>query len=127
MTQLIRISKQGINVLGTTGTVPNNLIFDSEINTFKIVATGTVVGTITSAPGTISIAHGLGFSPPVTAYARKVSGSRVVPTAGVSMPNALVTDFGFKKSFSDGTNAYFVIDSSGTYTIKYYCFEIPLV
>lgn len=128
MTQVVRISKQGKNVLGTAATDPNNLIFDSQYNTFKILNTGTVAGSISaSSTGTLSVSHSLGFAPPVDGYIRAESGTRVVGSSG-SVPFPLGS-FTLKSVSADGTNVYFEIENSyfsdQGFVCRYYTYEIP--
>lgn len=130
MTQTIKVSKAGIDVLGTAGTVSNNLIFDSMLNTFKIVASGTALGTISSSStGTVTMAHSLSFTPSVTGFTKVTSGTVVIGNSG-SVP---LTYGNFKLSsvYADGTNVYMVIDNTGfttgTFSAKYYAFEPPLI
>ncbi len=131
MTQLIRVSKQGIDVLGTAGTVPNNLIFDSTLNTFKIIGTGSVLGTVTSGNlGTISVAHNLGTTPAVTGFIRMHSDRAIAPTGRQDVSGD--SGYVFQSIAADGSSVYFVINSpflggiSGTYNCMYFAFEPPL-
>lgn len=132
MTQVIKVSKAGINV--GTATDPNSFIFDSTLNTFKIVATGTVLGTISAGglgnTGTVSTAHGLSFIPPVVGFIRTTSsaGTTILhPTA----EEQISADHIFRSIWADGTNVNFEIrvasDISGTvFNCRYYAFEVPL-
>lgn len=73
MTQVVRISKSNIDVLGTAGTVPNNLIFDSEYNTFKILAEGSLPVTLGENPFSIqsaTVAHNQTVTPFVIPFCR---------------------------------------------------------
>lgn len=129
MTQVIKISKQGVNV--GTATDPNDFIFDSELNTFKIIATGTVSGDVVGGGGlydngTISTAHGLSYIPPVVGFI-KLSGDRVL---GPSSEEDIFASYRLSSMWADGTSVFFEISdkSSGTHTYncKYYCFETHL-
>lgn len=131
MTQVIRISKQGIDATGTAATDPNNLIFDSTLNTFKIIGTGSVLGTVTSGNiGTISVAHGLGTTPAVMGFIRMKTDRAIAPTGRQDVTGD--AGYVFQSISADGTNVQFVINSpflggiSGTYTCMYYAFEPPL-
>lgn len=55
MTQILAVSKKGKDVLTTTQ--PNDLIFYSDYNSFKIVYQGTTAVTVTSANDWNSFAH----------------------------------------------------------------------
>lgn len=128
MTQVIKVSKQGVNV--GTATDPNDFIFDSELNTFKIIATGTALGTIAqNTLGTISTAHGQSYIPTVNGFALKQGHSgNLVGTGGSVI--FLRGSYGFKSLSADGTNIHFEIINGiaqGTFTVRYYIFETPLV
>ena len=129
MSQIIRISKQGIDVLGTAGTVPNNLISDSDLNTFKILTTGTVSVSYTTDPGEVetfgTFSHGQSGTPLVIAF-MKMADNRV------SLISQRSTDGNSTWFYSlkiDGTNFY-VGGASGsanvTRTVRYYIVEPPL-
>lgn len=129
MAELIRVSKQGVDVLGSAGTVPNNLIFDSNLNTFKIVASGTTTGTIPSGSlGTIHVAHGLSFTPPVTAFVKRRGFTNALTVGAFRFfPQ---DDYKFFSASADPGSVNFEINNTssnaGTFDISYFCFEIPL-
>lgn len=131
MTNIIRVSKQGVDVLGTAGTVPNNLIFDSYLNTFKILNHGTTAITVTSpSNGTLTVAHGQSVPPFVYSFVQWGDGK-------VGMP------FSIKKGVShvynlDLVNIDYTVDStnikwvftnisgaSETIKVAYYVCEAP--
>lgn len=129
MSELIRISKAGIDVLGTAGTAPNNLIFDSTLNTFKIIGTGTVLGTVTAGNlGTIIVAHNLGTTPAVMGFIRMHNDRALAPTGLEDTQDGYV----FQSIAADSGTVYFTINSpflggiGGTYNCMYYAFEPPL-
>lgn len=128
MTQVVRISKQGKNVLGTAATDPNNLIFDSQYNTFKIITSGTLLGTVnSSSTGTITIAHGLGYVPFVDGFAKRTALGGVVGVGGtIPFPTA----FQFTSAYANSGTLFFTIKndyfSSAEYAIRYYCYEVPI-
>lgn len=69
MTQVIKITKAGFNVL--TENDPRNFIFDSTLNHLKTAGSGTIVKTIAAnSIGSETVAHGLGILPLVTGYFR---------------------------------------------------------
>jgi len=111
MTQVIKVSKQGISV--GTATNPNDFIFDSTLNTFKIIAQGTYSPTLgTTSDGTASVAHGQANIPFVIPYCRFANGS-------VSMPgNHDNTGFYFTGVLVGGTNIDFLYinTTGGNYT-----------
>jgi hypothetical protein len=79
MTQVIKVSKQGINV--GTATNPNDFIFDSQYNTFKILNQGTyspTLGTVGVETKT-SVAHGQSTTPFVFAFCKFADGLVGIP------------------------------------------------
>jgi len=85
MNQIIRVSKDNIDVLGTAGTAPNNLNYSSDYNTLKYYADGTLqivvnransYGTAAAFPsgtayyniGYGTVTHNLGYYPFYTAF-----------------------------------------------------------
>ena len=114
-------------MLGTAGTAPNNLIFDSTLNTFKILKTGTVAVTHGTSAGTTSVAHDQSTIPTAYAFFKFASGYTGLPnerdrgTLGSSNFNSWQVEM-------DDTNLYFVFPNSVTSysgTIRYYVFEAP--
>jgi len=130
MPQRIEVSKSGVNVL--TATDPNDFIFHSDYNTFKIIKTGITSFTIADTAGVFverTASHGLNYIPLVYAFAK--FGTDTV----VYAPNNVYTDFfcnalGNFSLCSDKTNVIFrLLNNTGgnlTIKIKYYCFEVPL-
>jgi hypothetical protein len=130
MNQIIRISRQGIDVLDTSGTLPNNLIFDSSLNTFKIVTTGTVTGTISSSStGTVTVAHNLSYAPVADGFIRNRGFGFIVGSSQKTGP--FQGNYELRSISADETNVYFEIRnagfSDGTFDCRYYCYESPLV
>ena len=131
MTQVFAVSKATKNVL--TATNPNDFIFHSSYNTFKILAEGRLLNqTVNSDPKTFSVAHGLGYAPNFYAFCKwpddKVS---------LSGPLALIADRDTRLLFEgpqftpevDSTNLYFIFTRPGsnyTVDIKWYAFEVSL-
>lgn len=124
MTQILGISKAGINV--GTATNPNDFIFSSSYNTLKYYTSGSIpltigsISTPTITEGTVS--HNLGFFPFYEAYVN-ISGS----------PNYYLASYGsaavggkyfIAQAFCGTGSLYFKIDTnnhSGTETyILYY-------
>lgn len=127
MSQVIKVSKVGINV--GTATDPNDFIFDSTLNTFKVITTGTVTGTISAGViGTINQAHSQSYIPSIAAFSKRQGFNNVLPVGAFEFfPR---DDYNFLSATSDGTNLHFEIDnnssSGGTFDIKYYVFETIL-
>ncbi len=128
MTQAIKISKIGIDV--GTATEPNDFIFNSDFNTFKILESGTTTGTVSSSStGTVSIDHNQSFSPPIMAFSKLRGGSGHAFPLGAF--DFFPRDrFQFQSVSSDDSKLYFEIQntspSEGIYDISYYVFEVPL-
>jgi len=125
MTEIIAISKQGKNV--GTCTDPNDFIFHSGYNTFKILSEGTAsinIGNNAFEEQQYTIAHGKDYTPFVFAFC-KFSDGRVC-TVG----NRMASGEPWFSSFSvDGTNLNFYFsNNSGTKTVnvKYYITEVPI-
>jgi len=129
MSQVIRVSKLGVNV--GTATNPNDFIFNSDYNTFKILGTGVARGTINlNTVGTITTTHEKSFIPPIMAFAKQVEGtSGAVGVGGFDFTPR--DTFSFRSVSADGTTMYFEIkntslSASGTYDVSYFIFESPL-
>ena len=130
MDQVVKVSKIGVSALSTN---PNDFIFHSSYNTFKIIVEGTKSITLAASTDnqTFSQPHGLFFIPLVTAYAKESS--------TVFAPNTYnCTGYGSKAGlFSSGvefnyitadiTNINFNFDNTNTgtrsITIRYFCLE----
>lgn len=129
MTTVVKVSKAGIDVLGTVGTVPNNLIFDSQFNTFKILAEGTTSLTLGMSPfgiqeGTVS--HGQSGTPFVIGY-MKYSDRIFQP--GQKIYHGGTSDTYFSDIRVDGTNIYYQYgNNTGSVDVvfKYLIVEPPL-
>lgn len=124
MATVLRVSKQGEDAL--TETDPNKFIFDSSSNTFKILATGTVGGTVTSGTTAYTVAHNQGAVPAVYAFAK-------FPDGYVAMPNEKHRTDGYDRYWHvevDSTNIYInfykVSGSNYSATARYYIFEAPV-
>lgn len=93
MTYGLFISKPGIDVLGTAGQDPKNLIFDSGLNHLKTAGFGTVTLSA-SAGGTQqqTVSHALGYQPLVVAYYHNIATNpdrwlittSIFPSTGIS-------------------------------------------
>lgn len=130
---IVAVAKPGKNVL--TATDPNDFIFHSNYNTFKIILEGTLGITIpASTTSTVfTQTHGLSFTPLVTAFAKQNTAARVLTPNGKDISgfgvSAGIIEQGvdFLSVASDSTTMYFTFaNSNGTtraVTIKYYCLE----
>jgi hypothetical protein len=122
----IRVARGGKNAL--TSTDPNDFIFHSEYNTFKIIAEGTYNPTLGDSGGAETVtskAHGQSYVPFVFAFCKFVN-NRV----GIAGNTASDVSFGFTRVTVDATNInfYYFNGTGGNYspTFKYYICELPL-
>ena len=126
MTQEIRVSKATKNVL--TATDPNDFIFHSDYNTFKILATDTFSPTSASGGNSHTVAHGQDFIPFVFTMIKYADGR--VSLAGSHSAVALGSSFQLASVKVDATNITYTFtnNTGGNYTptLRYYICEIPL-
>lgn len=102
MTEIVAVSKPGINVL--TASDPDDLQFSSDYNTLKYYSSGTALGTISSTNGERTISHNLGYVPFFTAFTNVLS-----PTNTYSMLPQTFSDFGaylYINGYADTANIY---------------------
>ena len=125
MSYIMALSKLTKNVL--TASNPNDFIFHSGYNTFKIIAEPTYSPTLAvSVTETYtSVAHGQSFTPFIFCFI-KFADNRI---AGVGNKAATV-DFRFTKLVINSTYIlfYYINNTGGNYSpvFKYYITEIPL-
>ncbi len=125
MTQILAVSKNGQNVLTITN--PNNFIFHSSYNTFKILVEGTLLTqTVDADPKTFTVAHNQGKLVAVYAFAK-------FPDGYVALPREIPRSGELARYFEldvDATNISFVFYKGATANynvdIKYYVFETPI-
>jgi hypothetical protein len=127
MTQIVAVSKAGENVL--TATDPNDFIFHSTYNTFKIVASGSLTSqTIDADPKTLSVSHGQSSAPAVYAFVEYADGYVATPNERERADTSPVERYWIVEV--DNSNVYFIFykGSSANYSvnIKYYIFEAPI-
>lgn len=132
----LRVAKATKNVV--TATDPNDFIFHSDYNTFKILAEGLVLSqNVNVHPKTFSLAHGLGYAPNFFAFCEFPDGKVVTPGSNdyTTTPNGSA-GYGNFTVECDATNIYFMFDNPvvqgvGTtgynVNLKYYIFEVPIV
>lgn len=126
MSSQLRVAKSGYNAL--TETDPNNFIFHSEYNTFKIIYKGSAFPTWNDTSGAevaVNVAHGQSYTPFIFAFGRFNDLRSANP--GTRDPTA---DFWWTKLQVDSTNMIFyaIYNGTGTYQlpITYFIVEIPL-
>jgi hypothetical protein len=125
MTQVIAVSKSGKNVL--TETNPNNFIFHSLYNTFKIV--GVLSASVNLVANTnnqnFNFNHNLPYIPSVYVFSRR-SGSSYVYTLG-TFTSEYIDGYSIVEVSSDNTKVYISFDnftdSSFTVYLKIFLFE----
>ena len=125
----IRVAKSGENANSTD---PNDFIFHSAYNTFKILAEGTLLTqTVNANPKTFTLAHGLEFVPTFYGFAKFPYGYIAPPNSMDFTNQAFVSDgYGTFSMEADDTNLYFIFTRPGSnynVDIKYYVFEAPSV
>lgn len=126
MTMQIRVAKTGKNA--KTSTDPNDFIFHSDYNTFKIISQGTLTSqTVNADPTTFSVAHNQSATPTVFAFAIMAADDVISLPREVSYAGELQR---YWELDVDDANIYFVFykGASANYTanIQYFVFEAPL-
>lgn len=127
MTNEIRVAKQGKSALSTD---PNDFIFHSAYNTFKIIAEGLLTAqTVNTDPKTFSVAHNQSTTPSVYALAKFPDGFVAQPNDKERADNTKPIERYWRVEV-DATNIYFIFYKGTTanynVSIKYYVFETPL-
>lgn len=131
MTHIVAVARIGKSASSTD---PNDFIFHSSYNTFKIIVERTKVVTLAASTNdqSFTAAHGLSFIPLVDAFAKLEGFSQVCKPNGI-----LIELWGNKASFSgdvrfnyistDATNIVFNFNNAKTstinVTIRYFCLE----
>jgi hypothetical protein len=126
MAQVIRVSKEGINV-GTASSA-NDFVYLSDYNTLKYYTSGTinVVAAGTTAEGTVS--HGLGYYPFFVAYVNKFV-SPIDATLFSMCPGTFKgfpANYTFANAYASTASLFFQLNTnsaSGTWTFKYFIFR----
>jgi len=124
---VIKVSKQGFDAV--TEKDPNNLIFHSDLNTFKILKEGN--GTINyTVDGSYAINHGATISNP-TSYMIfvKFPDGKTSFLPGKGVIYSYDSSFNIHDSYIDTTQIGMYIEGTGSSTslpYKYYIFETPL-
>lgn len=119
----IRVAKQGKSAFSTN---PNDFIFHSAYNTFKIIAEGTLLSqSVDASSKEFSVAHNQSSMPTAMAFAKYPDGYIALPR---EYPHSGEQERYFNLEMDD-TNLYFVFNRGGTANysvdIKYYIFEAP--
>jgi hypothetical protein len=138
MSYILAVSKATKNVL--TATDPNDFIFHSDYNTFKIIAEGRLLSqTINTHPKELSYNHDLGYAPSFYAFCEFPDGKVVL--AGPLSHDYTVqpyeeNGYGSFSVEADSDNLYFMFEDTswmgsshpGNYDvdIKWYIFETEI-
>ena len=121
-------SKASINAL--TATNPNDFIFNSDYNTFKIIARGTASFDIGAGLFTKTVAHGQSYIPLAIAFMICDSNEEVMLPGFQWFHTPPYDDLGFYQLLMDSTNIIFygrsVRVTTTTIKFRYYIFESPL-
>jgi hypothetical protein len=125
---VFKVSKTGVDAEVSTN--PNDYIFHSDLNTFKILKEG--VGNITyTGDGLYTVAHGLSSYTPTSSlmFIQFPDGySAMLPGLGIAYSRD--GEFNARMGYIDSTNiAFYLYRVSGSATalkVKYYIFETPL-
>lgn len=126
----LAVAKNGQSALSSD---PNDFIFNSLYNTFKIVAEDTYIVSHNGSPDTqiFSVPHGLDFIPLVAAFILVEGETQAYPPNGsgvtVATSDSLITN-GVKFDYveADDTRVYFSITNTGggkTINIRFLCLE----
>ena len=129
MSKIIAVAKSGKNAL--TSTDPNDFIFHSSFNTFKIIDEGTLLSqSVTTDPTTFTLAHNQSQIPTFYAFAKFPDGKVAMPNSfDYTVQDVVATGYGVFSVEADSTNLYFMFSKLGSnysVDIKYYIFESPL-
>ncbi len=129
MTQVVKVARSGKNA--QTATDPNDFIFHSDYNTFKIVASGLYEPSIpANSPMTdYKVAHNLERVPLVVAFMREASLNEVVLASNFSPSSSSYLEFASVNA--DYTDVIFRIKNNHSTNaivahIRYFIFEVPL-
>lgn len=131
MKQVVKVAKIGKNVFSNN---PNDYIFHSDYNTFKIVLESTKEVTLSASTNNqiFTQAHGLSFIPLITALAKDSSLSQIFAPNSTNIelwgPKlGAIGDVKFNYIAANDTNLIFNFDnqdtSQRTINIRYYCLE----
>lgn len=125
MDMQIRIAKSGKDALRSTN--PNDFIFHSAYNTFKIISQDVLTSqSVNADPTTFQVAHGQGTIPTVFAFAK-------YPDGYVALPREVPRTTNLFRTWElevDDTNIYFVFTRGDgvnyNVDISYFIFEAPV-
>lgn len=123
----LRVARPGKSAYSTN---PNDFIFHSDLNTFKIIKQGTTTFSLSSAGGVqeFTVAHGLSYTPLVEGFAKFASNGEVM-LPNQEWVNTIDNSMRFNSVLADTTNIRFRFTNNTGVTktayVAYYCFEVP--
>ncbi len=131
MEQVVKVAKLNKSADSTD---PNDFIFHSSYNTFKIILEGTKTITLaaSTADQSFTQAHSLKFIPLVSAFAKRDSISQVFLPNGIDIESwgsklGFTGDITFNYISADATNITFNFSNAKVSTvgisIRYFCLE----
>ena len=131
MSYIIAVAKNTYDAIEETD--PNNFVFHSSYNTFKIIRTGIAIfAVVASTNGQLFYEpHRLNFTPLITAFAKESGYAQAFPPNTVNIfsytgRGIAGTGLKFVSVASDATNIIFKFDNSSvgkTVSVRYYCLE----
>lgn len=122
----IKVTKAGKDAL--TSTNPNDYIFHSDLNTFKILAEGNLTSkTVSGNPSTFTFSHGEGTALSVYGFAKFPDGYVAAPLSKSRASSNPAERYWVIEVDSTNISFKFWKGSSSNYDvdIKYYVFETP--
>lgn len=124
----LKVAKSGVDATKTND--PNDFIFHSDYNTFKIVDTDIVTDTLNFETKTITVAHGLSYIPLVYAFLKADTNDEAISDRYMFLVTGIYSNVSLDLVSADSTNIYFVVKQFNAQdveiNIKYYLFEVPL-
>lgn len=130
MTKKLTATKQGYDA--ETETDPNNFIFHSDYNTFKIVASGVASFSVPdgSTLKDCNITHGMPYTPLAYAFALPTDGTRAVVPNEFLHPTGHDDTMIFDRVQVDDSKVHFYMsNNSGSdidVDVSWFLFEVPL-
>lgn len=122
MEQVVKVAKIGKNAFSSD---PNDFIFHSSYNSFKIIEEITKIVTLAASTNNQSFTdpHGLQFIPLIAAFAKRTGVSQVFLPNGIDVELwgaklGMVGDVKFNYVAADNTNAIFNFDNAKVSTVE---------
>lgn len=123
----IKVAKSGKSASSSD---PNDFIFHSDYNTFKIIKTGIVEQVVKFTSTTIEVAHELDYTPLVYAFMKADTNDEAISARFMFLVTGDYQYVGLDTVSADSSKIYFFVRQYNNYNvtikIKYYIFEVPL-